>query len=200
MIDHLMITMFDAAWRKGPLGFPIFAEGSPQKLANPFDFGGGIVNPNGAADPGLVYDMSTADYIHYLCAMDYNISAISRLIGKSATCPDRKPSILDVNLPSITIPSLGDSITLTRVVTNVGGPNSVYRAIIESPLGTLVSVRPNMLVFNAKTKKISFKVTISTTHQLNTGGYYFGSLTWTDGLHAVGIPLSVRTDFLSYYF
>lgn len=26
------------------------------------------MNPNRAADPGLVYDMGTEDYIHYLCA------------------------------------------------------------------------------------------------------------------------------------
>ncbi|RXH77981.1 hypothetical protein DVH24_039952 [Malus domestica] len=91
------------AWRNGPSGLPIFAEGSPQKLANSFDFGGGLVNPNGAAEPGLVYDMSAADYMEYLCARGHNNSAISRLIGKITTCPVKKPFILDVNLPSVTI-------------------------------------------------------------------------------------------------
>ncbi|XWS38126.1 hypothetical protein CRYUN_Cryun19dG0103500 [Craigia yunnanensis] len=68
--------------------------------ADPFDFGGGIVNPNGAADPGLVYDMGISDYIHYLCAMGYNNSATGRLIGQSTVCSIEKPSIPDVNLPS----------------------------------------------------------------------------------------------------
>lgn len=194
-----MIVKFDAAWITGPSGFPIFAEGSPQKLANPFDFGGGIVNPNGAADPGLVYDMGTSDYIHYLCAMSYNNSVISHLTGQPTTCPDKKPSILDVNLPSITVPSLRNFISLTRTVTNVGAAKSVYRAVIEPPFGTRVVVRPNILFFDASTKKITFTVTISTSHQLNTG-FYFGSLTWMDGVHAVRIPLSVKTDILQYYF
>lgn len=157
------------------------------------------MNPNKAADPGLVYDMGTPDYIHYLCAMEYNSSTISNLTMQRVTCPHRKPSILDINLPSITIPKLKNSITITRTVTNVGATNSVYKAIIEPPYGINVSVRPSVLVFNSTTKKISFLVTFSTTHQLNTG-YYFGSLTWTDGVHAVRSPLSVRTDMLQSYF
>ncbi|KAL5831463.1 hypothetical protein ACOSQ3_016879 [Xanthoceras sorbifolium] len=192
-------ALVTTASRNGPSGFPIFAEASPQKLANPFDFGGGIVNTNKAADPGLVYDMGTADYIHYLCAMEYNSSIISKLTGQPTTCPGRKPSILDVNLPSITIPNLRNAVTITRTVTNVGAPKSVYRANVEPPYGVMVLVRPRVLVFNATTKKVSFRVTISTTHQLNTG-YYFGSLTWTNGVHAVRSPLSVRTDVLQSYF
>lgn len=192
------IIIYPAAWSNGPSGLPIFAEGSPQKLANPFDFGGGIVNPNAASNPGLVYDMGAADYMHYLCAMDYNNSDISRLTGQATTCPIKRPSLLDINLPSITIPSLGNSITVTRTVTNVGALKSIYEATIDPPLGTVVSVKPNPLVFNSTVKKLTFEIVISTTHQMNTG-YYFGSLTWTDRVHAVTIPLSVRTDFLQHF-
>ncbi|GMY30666.1 subtilisin-like protease SBT3.6 [Fagus crenata] len=191
-------ALITTAWQTDPSGLPIFAEGSPQKLANPFDFGGGIVNPNGAADPGLVYDMGTTDYIHYLCAMAYNNSAISRLTLQSIVCPSTKLSILDVNLPSITIPSLRNSTTITRTITNVGALKTIYRAVIEPPIGIMVSVNPEVLVFNSTIKKISFKVTISTTHKVNTG-YYFGSLTWTNGVHAARSPLSVRTELLQSY-
>lgn len=177
---------------------PIFAEGSPQKLADPFDFGGGFVNPNEASDPGLVYDMETTDYVHYLCAMGYNTSAISRISGNPTTCPLKKPSILDVNLPSITIPSIRSSTTITRTVTNVGAPNSIYIPIIDPPSGIMVSVKPDVLVFNSDVNKISFNVIVSTTHRMNMG-YYFGSLTWTDRVHAVRIPLSVRTEILQPY-
>ncbi|KAK2636947.1 hypothetical protein Ddye_031739 [Dipteronia dyeriana] len=186
-------ALVTTAWKNGPSGSPISAQGSPIKLADPFDFGGGIVNPNEAADPGLVYDMTTDDYIHYLCAMNYNNYTISGLVGKQTMCPSETPSVLDVNVPSITISSLMNStIVLTRTVTNVGYPKSVYKAVIEPPVGIIVSVKPEALVFDTATKKMSYRVAVSTTHQVNTG-YYFGSLTWTDGIHHVRIPLSVRT-------
>ncbi|XP_028954318.1 subtilisin-like protease SBT3.4 isoform X3 [Malus domestica] len=188
-------ALVTTAWRNGPSGLPIFAEGSPQKLANSFDFGGGLVNPNGAAEPGLVYDMGAADYMEYLCARAYNNSAISRLTGKKTTCPVKKPSILDVNLPSVTIPSLRNPVTVKRTVTNVGAPESIYKATIEPPFGTIVYVNPTALVFNSTVEKLTFTITISAIHEMNTG-YYFGSLTWVDGVHAVRIPLSVRTEFL----
>ncbi|OMO97790.1 hypothetical protein COLO4_14369 [Corchorus olitorius] len=174
-------------------GGSIFAEGEPPKLADPFDFGGGIVNPNSAADPGLVYDMDTEDYVQYLCAMGYNDSAILQLTEHPIVCPSKQPSILDVNLPSITIPSLKKPTTLTRTVTNVGPVNSKYKAIVEFASGINISVRPETLSFNSRTKTISFSVTISSAHNVNAG-YYFGSLTWTDGMHVVRSPISVRTE------
>ncbi|KAJ6293385.1 hypothetical protein OIU78_025375 [Salix suchowensis] len=192
-------SIVTTAWRNNPSGFPLFAEGSPPKLADTFDYGGGIVNPNGAANPGLVYDMGTEDYINYLCAMNYNNTAISRLTGNLTACPIEEPSILNINLPSITIPNLRNSITLTRTVTNVGATNSIYRVMIEPPFGTSVSVKPNVLVFNHGTKKITFTVTVTTAHQVNTE-FSFGSLTWTDGVHIVRSPLSVRAEFLQPYF
>ncbi|KFK24082.1 hypothetical protein AALP_AAs60950U000100 [Arabis alpina] len=39
------------SWRTDPLGEQIFAEGSPSKVTDPFDYGGGLVNPEKAAEP-----------------------------------------------------------------------------------------------------------------------------------------------------
>ncbi|KAL6501553.1 hypothetical protein OROGR_026686 [Orobanche gracilis] len=182
------------AWTKDPYDIPVFADAHPYKLADPFDFGGGIANPNGAACPGLIYDMDTTDYINYLCAMGYNSSAISQQTGQPVMCPTKTVSILDVNLPSITIPYLRNSTTLTRRVTNVGGAiNTIYRAVIEPPAGTFVFVFPPILFFSCDIKEISFKVTITSMHHQLNAGYSFGSLTWTDGVHKVRSPISVRT-------
>nr|AAD03431.1 similar to the subtilase family of serine proteases (Pfam: PF00082, score; 45.8, E=1.1e-11, n=2) [Arabidopsis thaliana] len=187
------------AWKTDPFGEQIFAEGSPPKLADPFDYGGGLVNPEKSANPGLVYDMGLEDYVLYMCSVGYNETSISQLIGKTTVCSNPKPSVLDFNLPSITIPNLKDEVTITRTVTNVGPLNSVYRVTVEPPLGFQVTVTPETLVFNSTTKKVYFKVKVSTTHKTNTG-YYFGSLTWSDSLHNVTIPLSVRTQILQNYY
>lgn len=187
-----------AAFQTDPSGEPIAAEGSPRKIADPFDYGGGLVNPGKVADPGLVYDMGHDEYVHYLCSAGYEDTSISKLLGKSYICPSPTPSMLDVNLPSITIPYLSEEITITRTVTNVGPVGSVYKAVIEPPLGINLQVNPKTLEFGPNTHKITFTVRVSTTHRANTD-YHFGSLTWTDsGAHNVRIPLSVRTRVLNF--
>ncbi|XP_023636855.1 subtilisin-like protease SBT3.7 isoform X2 [Capsella rubella] len=187
------------AWRTDPLGEQIFAEGSPRKLADPFDYGGGLVNPEKATKPGLVYDLGLEDYVLYMCSVGYNETSISQLVGKVTVCSNPKPSVLDFNLPSITIPNLKDEVTLTRTLTNVGPLNSVYKVTVEPPLGVQVTVTPETLVFNSTTKRVSYKVRVSTKHKINTG-YYFGSLTWSYSEHNVTIPMSVRTQILPYYY
>ncbi|KAH0939033.1 hypothetical protein HID58_006494, partial [Brassica napus] len=187
------------AWRTDPFGEQIDAEGSSRKLADPFDYGGGLVNPEKAVKPGLVYDLDLEDYVLYMCSVGYNDSSISQLVGERTTCSNPRPSVLDLNLPSITIPDLKEEVTLTRTVTNVGPPSSVYKVKVEPPLGVQVTVMPNKLVFNSKTKKLSYHVRVSTRHKINTG-FYFGSLTWSDSVHDVIIPLSVRTQILQNYY
>ncbi|XXG76230.1 hypothetical protein AAC387_Pa08g0630 [Persea americana] len=87
----------------GPYGEPIFTAEDPQEVANPFHYGGSIMNPDRAMDPGLIYDMSKTDYVHYLCFIGFNI------YSHSIVCPSKKPSLLNPNLPSVTIPNLRGS-------------------------------------------------------------------------------------------
>ncbi|XP_010436935.1 PREDICTED: subtilisin-like protease SBT3.10 [Camelina sativa] len=187
------------AWKTDPSGEPIFADGSSRKLADPFDYGGGLINPEKAVNPGLIYDMTTDDYILYLCSAEYNDISISRVLGKATVCPNPKPSVLDLNLPSITIPNLREEVTFKRTVTNVGPLKSVYKVVIDPPTGVTVTVTPTELLFDSTNTKLSFTVRVSTTHKVNTG-YYFGSLTWTNDLHNVVIPVSVRTQILQRYY
>ncbi|XP_031394644.1 subtilisin-like protease SBT3.6 isoform X2 [Punica granatum] len=192
MIKSSIIT---TGWKNHPTGFPIQAAGSPQKVADPFDYGGGIINPNGAAWPGLVYDMAMTDYINYLCHRGYNESDISRIVGQPTICQDKSHSILDTNLPSITIPNLASLTTVMRTVTNVGPQMSTYWALIEPPPGTTVTVCPNVLVFNATAQKITFKVTVRLILPIVESGYIFGSLKWSNGVNHVTSPLIVRVGF-----
>ncbi|KAG5617367.1 hypothetical protein H5410_017191 [Solanum commersonii] len=180
-------ALVTTAWQTDPhSGEPIIAKGNTDKIVDPFDFGGGLVNANGTNDPGLVYEMGESDYVfNYLCPMGYNTSAISRITNRFVTCANKMPSILDFNLPSLTIPSLKKTVTVKRTVTNVGPVNSQYKAIIEPPLGITIKVMPETLIFNSSIEKISFTLTISTTHKYNTG-YNFGRLR---------SPISVKTEF-----
>ncbi|XP_057861642.1 subtilisin-like protease SBT3.9 isoform X2 [Cryptomeria japonica] len=169
----------------------IVGEGAPQKVADPFDYGGGHVNPNKAADPGLVYDMKSENYIPFLCSMGYNTSAIHLITGKSKSNICSRSSS-DLNLPTISIPNLRGKLTLRRTVTNVGPELSIYKVHVQSPPGVEVSVKPKVLSFNATGSKMSFRVILKTGLNLE-GRYSFGAFVWSDGVHHVRTPIAVRT-------
>ena len=156
------------------------------------------MNPNRASDPGLIYDMEVTDYVHYLCSIGYKTSAISKLTLHPFVCPSKEPSILNLNLPSITVPKLRSSVTITRTVTNVGPIDSTYVSSVEHPLGVKVAVWPQVLVFNSTVKKLSFTITLSSSHK-TIGRYYIGSLSWSDGIHKVTSPISVRIEIIPSY-
>ncbi|CAN6466236.1 unnamed protein product [Victoria cruziana] len=178
-------------------GEPITAEGGPRKIADPFDFGSGHVDPNRAANPGLVYDMGVPDYVQFLCSLGYNSFAISRLTSKGTTCGPNG-SVSDLNLPSITISGLRKTTTVSRTVTNVGHVRSTYKVKVEAPSGVKVSVEPQILSFNEKAKSLTFRVTFSPVHGMQ-GDFSFGSLTWMDGKNVVRIPLVTLVVIDDFY-
>ncbi|XP_042388954.1 subtilisin-like protease SBT3.6 [Zingiber officinale] len=170
-------------------GMPLVAEGTPRKLADPFDFGGGQINPNKAVDPGLVYDMDP---------YNYGILNCDKVFVESEDTEDcrfkfNEPKH-DLNLPSIALPNLKKKLTVTRTITNVAGDaRVVYKAVIDSPAGVKMVVQPSTLVFNANAKVKTFNVTFTPIHSIQ-GIYRFGSLAWDDGVaHYVRIPIAVRT-------
>ncbi|KAI5020386.1 hypothetical protein ZWY2020_045274 [Hordeum vulgare] len=166
-------------------GMPILAQASSLKIADPFDYGGGNINPCGAAHPGLIYDIDPSDY------------------NKFFKCPigtKKEPGICNttttlpayyLNLPSISVPDLRQPITVYRTVTNVGEVNSVYHAAVQSPMGVKMEVFPPVLMFDAANKVQTYQVKLSPMWKLH-GDYTFGSLTWHNDQKAVRIPVVAR--------
>ncbi|KAH9718845.1 subtilisin-like protease SBT3.8 [Citrus sinensis] len=197
-------ALVTTASQTGTDGMNIFEEGSTRKEADPFDIGGGHVNPNKAMNPGLVYDITVEDYIQFLCFMGHNDASISRLTKSKINCLKNNHLALDLNLPSITIPNLhnNETVTVTRKVTNVGQINSAYEALVEAPYGVNMTVEPEVLSFNMTIKILSFRVTFFSNHKVHPvpdAEYRFGSLTWTDGEHFVRSPVAIRAiKFESY--
>ncbi|CAA0823686.1 subtilase family protein [Striga hermonthica] len=145
--------------------------------AGPFDFGSGQFDPNRAIDPGLVYDAAYEDYLVFLCGIK------------------KLPSPIDLNYPSLAIPKLKSTVTVTRTVTNVGPARSVYSSSIQPPPGTDVKIRPSELRFNQTGQKMSFTITVKRdgkfTGQVGKDNYTFGSYKWCDGVHVVRSPMAV---------
>uniref|UniRef100_A0A0E0GX91 Peptidase S8/S53 domain-containing protein n=1 Tax=Oryza nivara TaxID=4536 RepID=A0A0E0GX91_ORYNI len=173
-------------------GMPIQANGRVPKIADPFDYGAGFVNPIMAADPGLIYDINPSDYLKFFNCMGG--------LGSHDNCTTIKGPVIDLNLPSIAIPNLRTSQTAVRTVTNVGDQHdAVYKAFLEPPAGIEMAVEPPELVFSKDKKDQSFKVTFKATRKVH-GDYTFGSLAWHDGgSHWVRIPIAVRNVIEEIY-
>ncbi|KAF8673556.1 hypothetical protein HU200_048639 [Digitaria exilis] len=181
MIKSAIVTTASVTDR---FGMPIQADGAPRKIADPFDFGGGHINPERAVDPGLNYDINPQDYTKFFnCTLE-----------PDQDCTNDIGNLYFLNLPSIAVPDLMDSVTVWRTVTNVGPAETTYQAMVEAPTGVTMSVDPLVITFKSGgSQTATFKVMFKARQRVQ-GGYTFGSLTWLDGrTHSVRIPVAVRT-------
>jgi subtilisin family serine protease len=152
-----------------------------------FRQGAGHIKPNGAADPGLVFNTDWNDWLAFLCGTTTGVSpaTCTTLAGWGYSLD---PS--DLNVASIAIGDLAGVQTVTRKVTNVGTGPATYNASVAGMTGITVAVTPSMLALNpgdSGTFTVSFT---RTTAALNA--YTGGQLTWSDGTHSVRIPLVVQ--------
>ncbi|KAK3025522.1 hypothetical protein RJ639_042057 [Escallonia herrerae] len=158
--------------------------------ATPFSYGAGHVQPNRAMDPGLVYDLTVKDYLGFLCALGYNETQIKLFSEGSYTCP--KPiSLTNFNYPSITVPKLNGTVTVSRTVKNVGSPGT-YKVRILKPAGISIFVKPESLKFEKIGEEQTFKLTLKAKKANAARDYVFGGLTWSDGKHYVRSPIVVK--------
>ncbi|KAL1143472.1 hypothetical protein V6Z11_A11G162900 [Gossypium hirsutum] len=158
--------------------------------AGPFSYGAGHVQPNLAMDPGLVYDLTPTDYLNFLCALGYNETLISLFSKNTYKCPN-PINLANLNYPSITIPNLGGSITVTRTVKNVGSPGT-YRAKVMRPMGISIYVKPRKLKFEKAGEEKTFSVTLKVKNAQAIKEYVFGELIWSDNVHYVRSPIVVK--------
>uniref|UniRef100_A0A0D9WXV4 Subtilisin-like protease n=1 Tax=Leersia perrieri TaxID=77586 RepID=A0A0D9WXV4_9ORYZ len=170
--------------------------------ATPYDYGAGQVNPTGALDAGLVYELGEDDYLRFLCNYGYGESQIKLIAatlpaGFSCGGNGSKDLISDLNYPSIAVSGLGTagSRTVRRVVTNVGAqPEASYTVAVAAPAGLEVKVVPSKLEFTKSVKKLGFQVTFTTGNGAAAkGGDLSGSITWSDGKHTVRSPFVVSS-------
>lgn len=94
----------------------------------------------------------------------------------------------DLNLPSITISKLRQSVTVQRVVTNVGG-NESYSVGWSAPYGASVKVTPTHFSIGSGEKQV-LSVFVNATMNSSVASYGRIGLFGTQG-HVVNIPLSV---------
>lgn len=165
-------------------------------LSDPDASGSGNINPAAAVDPGLVFEIETQDYVKFLCNLGYSLGTLSS--NRSATCPEGSselsPAKLNYPVFSVKVPNVKSFVvSLNRTVTNVGLPDSIYRAIVpqlDSRLQIQIDVFPKVLRFKSLNEKQTFQVTVS--GRVTWGGEVLRSkISWVDGKHKVTTPIQI---------
>ena len=187
LLKQLHPTWSPAAMRSALMtsAGPVFQSNGQTDPAR-FGYGAGHLNPNRAADPGLVYDATTADFARFLCGVDLIPPPGS---GDCATLGSIKG--YELNLASLSASRVLGTQTLTRRVTNVGPATSTYVATATLP-GWNATVSPSSLTL-APGSSASFKVTLTPLSVAAAANdWAFGSLVWSDGTRQVTSPLSAK--------
>lgn len=175
---------------------PIQDIGDHNQAATPLAIGAGHINPNKALNPGLIYDVTSSDYINLLCGLNFTSKQI-QTIARSSTF-SCSTATLDINYPSfIAYFNANDSSTevkivqeFRRTVTYIGEGKSTYTAKLTQLEGLKISVEPEKLIFKGKNEKQSYKLSIEGPRLIKERVVY-GSLSWleSEGKNVVRSPI-----------
>ncbi|XBI76781.1 hypothetical protein VPH35_069976 [Triticum aestivum] len=190
-------ALMTTATPRNNVGLPVAS--SSGAAATGHDMGAGEIIPLHALSPGLVFDTTTRDYLHFLWYQGYKDKVIRKVSGDAQfTCPRGAPSpdliAKSVNYPSISVPRLAArkrfAVSRTATTTNVGRSNATYKVAVEAPPGLLVKVSPKRLLFLRRWATAAYEV--SFTQAGARKGYAYGAVAWSDGVHSVRTPFAVN--------
>ncbi|KAK7397389.1 hypothetical protein VNO78_18559 [Psophocarpus tetragonolobus] len=185
-------------------GKPIQENGEHPVRASPLAMGAGIIDPNRALHPGLLYDATPQDYVNLLCAMNFSHSQILTITRSNAyNCS--KPSF-DLNYPSFVAFYHNQTDKLDRkfrrTVTYVGDGPASYTARLTSSNATSITftVSPNRLFFKGKYEKRKFTLTLKSETETEQVVAY-GALEWVEetGRHVVRSPLALLPTNVAFF-
>lgn len=159
-----------------------------------FAYGSGHIDPIRAINPGLVYDAGEIDYVEFLCGQGYSTKSLRLVTGDKSSCSKvQKIRASDLNYPSFAL-STSSRKTITRVfhrtVTNVGSPDSTYKATMKAPKGLKFKVKPSTLSFESIGQQKSFVLKVRAKVEENRH-MISGALVWDDGERQVRSPIVV---------
>ncbi|KAL2543816.1 Subtilisin-like protease SBT1.7 [Forsythia ovata] len=163
--------------------------------ADIYAIGAGHINPSRALDPGLVYDITTDDYIAYLCGLGYTEQQIAVITRRSINCHGSEFTGVpeaQLNYPSFSIKLGRTASKYSRTVTNVGDARSTYNLVLERIPGVDIVVQPTELIFTEVNRQMTYTIFFSRKEFTVNGSYVEGSIAWVSSKHIVRSPISVK--------
>ncbi|CAN0908687.1 Subtilisin-like protease [Linum grandiflorum] len=165
-----------------------------QPISDMFDMGSGHVNPTGASNPGLVYDIQPEDYVAYLCGLGYNNAQVSTIVQDKVECSsDKSISEAELNYPTFVVQLSSQPLTYTRTVTNVGKANSVYEVEYTTDEAVSIEVKPARIAFSRLNEKANYSVTF-TAKKGTSARFVQGKLFWVADGYSVRSLFGIILD------
>ncbi|XP_059432690.1 subtilisin-like protease SBT1.8 [Corylus avellana] len=184
----LMTTAYTQDNAKSPL-----RDAAGGAFSNPWAHGAGHVDPHKALSPGLIYDISTEEYIAFLCSLDYSIEHVQAIAKHpNVTCSMKFSDPGELNYPSFSV-VFGNKrvVRYTRELTNVGAASSVYDVAVSAPSMVTVAVKPKRLVFKDVGEKQRYTVTfVAKKSAARTARSDFGYIVWSNPQYQVRSPVA----------
>lgn len=128
------------------------------------------------------------DYMSFLCGINGSAPVVLNYTGQNCWVYNSTINGADLNMPSITIAKLNQSLTVQRSVTNIAR-NETYNVGWSAPYGVSVEVSPTHFYIASGEKQILF-VYLNATMNSSVASFGRIGLFGTNG-HAVNVPLSV---------
>ncbi|KAJ4750415.1 Subtilisin-like protease SBT1.7 [Rhynchospora pubera] len=183
----LMTTSYTSDNTNSPL-----LDAAGGQIANAYAYGSGYVDPQKALSPGLVYDLTTNDYIAFLCSLGYSSQHIQVITRRNeVSCANKLSDPGNLNYPSFSV-VFGKKrvVKYTREVTNVGLAGSVYGVKVTGPEFVGVTVKPTKLVFKRAGQKAKYSVTFISKNKANITNDAFGWISWVNSQQTVRSPVA----------
>ncbi|KAL5768502.1 hypothetical protein ACOSP7_015048 [Xanthoceras sorbifolium] len=190
----LMTTAYTVDNAKSPL-----RDAGSGEFSNPWAHGSGHVDPQKALSPGLVYDISTEEYVAFLCSLDYTVEHVQAIVKRpNTTCSKKLRDPGELNYPSFSV-LFGNKrvVRYTRELTNVGPARSMYKVTVAGPSSVGISVRPRQLMFRSVGEKKTYTVTFVAKKDVKQmSRAEFGSIVWANSQHQVKSPVAFSWTLL----
>jgi subtilisin family serine protease len=151
---------------------------------DPFAQGAGFVNPNPAADPGLVYPTTATEYRRYMVGLGVRFAPPNDTLTPL--------SASNLNQASIAIGKLAGTETVTRRVKNVDDATATYTANVSAPGFDVVVTPSSFTLAPGAEQTFTVKFTLDDTDPAPIGEWVAGALTWTGGGHTVRTTIALE--------
>ncbi|MGH2768771.1 MAG: S8 family peptidase, partial [Actinomycetota bacterium] len=184
-----LLTQLHPSWSPAALKSALMTSANPRMFkedgvtpADPFDMGSGRIDPNRAADPGLMLEAGLNDYLQYL-------EGIDPILIPGDLEPLRP---VDLNLPAISFSGLAGSDFTRRTFVSVEPTMSIWHVGVEGLDGIKTAISPQIFVARpGQSQTIDFSFTVDGAAYY---AYTFGAIVATNRLtgRTVRLPVSIK--------